>query len=330
MHRLVRVAALCVVLTLGTVATSAAQSSDVDFGGMILTVSDSRTAQLFHIVDQLSQWDQYAHHQYVRWARTHLVLTAADSVMLRRHAALRRARGWGNGFEQAFLVDAPIEVAAQQAVDSHLLSEAESAEEEEILLHFAPKLEPLCEQESARIAAFRQQLVADRARLTPVVERLARFAGATTSLRVPVFLVANPEETSGGGEANGGRLVIEVPSPAPMGFLLHEALHAFLSPHADAIRAAADSAGLHFETLNEAIAYALAPGITGDARQNDLLAEQLAHFVLQGRPKSDPYMQFYLMAIVIRPVLRAALERGGSFSAFLPQAIAQWRRAAPP
>ncbi len=330
MHRLVRIAALCVVLTLGTVATSVAQSSDVDLGGMILTVSDSRTAQLFHIVDQLSQWDQYAHQQYVRWARTHLVLTAADSVMLRRHAALRRARGWGNGFEQAFLVDAPIEVAAQQAVDSHLLSGPESAEEEEILLHFAPKLEPLCKQESARIAAFRQQLVADRARLTPVVERLARFAGATTPPRVRAFLVANPEETSGGGEANGGRLVIEVPSPAPMGFLLHEALHAFLSPHADAIRAAADSAGLRFETLNEAIAYALAPGITGDAQQNDLLAEQLAHFVLRGRPKSDPYMQFYLMAIVIRPVLRVALERGDSFSAFLPRAIAQWRNAAPP
>lgn len=328
-HRLSRVAILAVTLIPVGTAAGIAQSSDVDLGGMVLTVSDSWTAQVFHMVDQLSQWDQYAHKAYVRWARKHLVLTAADSLLLQRHAALRRARGWGNGFEQAFLVDAPIEVAARRAVETGLLSASESAEEEKILRHFAPKLEPLRDAQAARLAAFRRELTADRERLTPIVERMARFAGATTVPRIPVFLVANSEETSGGGEANGGRLVVEVPSPDPMGFLLHEALHALLAPHADAIRAAADSAGLRPGTLNEAIAYALAPGITDDAGAVDLLAEQVARYMLRGTPPSDPYAQSYVMAIVIRPVLRAALDSGESFETFLPRAIARWRRVAP-
>ncbi|MGH7647296.1 MAG: hypothetical protein ACREND_04210 [Gemmatimonadaceae bacterium] len=85
-----------------------------------------------------------------------------------------------------------------------------------------------------------------------------------------MYIVSNPEATSGGGEANGGRLVIEVPSPAPTGFVLHESLH-FL----------------------------------------------LAH------------VQSYGMAIVIQPILRAALANGESVEAFLPQAIARWRTVSP-
>jgi hypothetical protein len=45
-------------------ATGFATSKDLDFGGMVLSVSDAPTAQIFHIVDQLSQWDIYTHDQY--------------------------------------------------------------------------------------------------------------------------------------------------------------------------------------------------------------------------------------------------------------------------
>ena len=320
-----RIAILSVALTSMPLAAGIAQSDDIDLGAMILTVSESRTAQVFHIVDQLSQWDRYTHRAYVRWAGKHLALTRDDSLMLQRHAALRRTRGWGNGFEQAFLVDGSIDAAAERAVAAGLLSTEESSAEEAILLHFAPKLEPLLLAHLAHIAAFRRNLQAEREQLSRVARQAARFAEADTVLRIPVFLVPNPDETSGGGKANGGRLVIEIPAPSPMGFLMHEALHVFLAPHADVIRAAADSAGLRWETLNEGIAYALAPGITDDAGRADLLAEQLARYVLRGTPRSDPYVQAYTMAIVIRPVLRAALENRESLHVFLPKAIARWR-----
>ena len=251
-------------------------TTDVDLDHMVLVVSEAWTAQVFHIVDQLSQWDQYAHKQYVRWARAQLLLSAQDSALLARHAAMRRARGWGHGFEQSFLVDAPIEAAALRATASGLLSAPEANEEKAILLHFASKLEPLRRAERERVDAFRQELLANRARLTPIVDQMARFAGATSVVRVPVFIMSNPEETSGGGEANGGRLVIEVPSPSPIEFVLHESLHVLLAPKANVIKAAANSAGIPFETLNEAVAYALAPGITDDAQQNDYLPISLS------------------------------------------------------
>jgi hypothetical protein len=101
--------------------------SRVDMGGIVISVSDSWTAQVFHIVDQLSEWDEACHKQYGRWAATALKLDQQDRKLLQKHAELRRARGWGHGFEQAFYVDRPIEVAAQDAVEAKLLSSEEQA-----------------------------------------------------------------------------------------------------------------------------------------------------------------------------------------------------------
>ena len=64
------------------------------------------------------------------------------------------------------------------------------------------------------------------------------------------------------------------------------------------IREAAASAGISFQTLNEAIAYAFAPGLTGEAGR-DLLAEGIAGYVIGGTPATDAYMQYYMMATVI-------------------------------
>src|SRR3954469_12641818 len=77
----------------------------VDMGGMVLSLSDSPTAQVFHIVDQLSQWDVYTHGQYARWAKETHLLDEVDNELLRQHAEMRKKRGWGQGFEQTFLVD---------------------------------------------------------------------------------------------------------------------------------------------------------------------------------------------------------------------------------
>lgn len=45
-----------------------AHASNVDLGGIVISVSESRTAQTFHVVDQLSEWDPACHRQYGRWA----------------------------------------------------------------------------------------------------------------------------------------------------------------------------------------------------------------------------------------------------------------------
>jgi hypothetical protein len=243
-----------------------AQTSELDFGKFVISISESPTAQVFQVVDMLSEWDTSTHKAYGRWARDAHMLNPEDRQLLERHAELRRVRGWGQGFEQAFLVDESIEMAASQAIDENILSPDEANTESLILLHFAPQVVALRRQHQAEIDAFRTQLNTERERMRPTVEKLVQFAEVSQTIRVPVFVVPNTEQNSGGGEANGGRIVVEVPSPGPMGMLLHESLHALLVARRPEIQRAAEAAGLSFTVLNEGLAYAVAPGLTDDAR----------------------------------------------------------------
>jgi hypothetical protein len=321
-----KLAAVVLLLSAAAFATT----NRIDLDGLVLAVSTSPTAQTFHVVDQLSQWDMYAHKQYVRWAESENLLDVQDRQFLARHAELRKKRGWGHGFEQAFLVDGSIENAAARAIAAGILSPAEANAERDILLHFSPKLQPLFRRCQSKMEALQQQLVSDQPRLSALVQQLAAFSEVRTPPTVPVFLVANVGEHSGGGEANGGRLVVEVPSPDAIGILLHESLHWLLEAQEGAIRSASESAGLDFTILTEGIAYALYPGIIADTDRGDILVEQLVRRELGGASASDAFVKFYQVACVIRPLLRAALKQNETITVFLPKAAAKWRSVSPP
>jgi hypothetical protein len=316
---------LIALVFIGASKTSA-QTGVLNLGGVIISVSDSRTAQVFHIVDQMSQWDSGVHHGYVRWANRTLHLSQEDQELLRKHAELRRPRGWGNGFEQAFYVDDSIAVAAQRAIENKLLSVDEATAEKMILLHFDPILSPLLNRSAPQITAFRARLSAEGRRIAPVIKQLVRFSETKGTVRVPLFLVANPEEGSGGGGFNGGRLVVEIQKqPDPLPILVHECLHALLWQHKEAIKVAAESIGLSWVNLNEGIAHAFAPGLTDDPRQSDSLAERLTRNFQRGTTASEGYAQSkqYMVALIIRPILRSALNHRETFSSFLPKAVSK-------
>lgn len=318
----IRITAISLLLSI----TCLADTTRVDLGGMVLEVSDARTAQLFHIVDQLSLWDAYTHKEYARWAEKSHFLDQQDRDLLQRHAEMRKKRGWGNGFEQAFLVDDSIEHAADKAVAAGLLTREEADTERDILLHFAPKLEPLMQQRHAAIAAVQEQLVSRQAQLAPLVRQLAHFGEVKDPPTVHAFLVANTDERDGGGGANGGRLVIEVPIRDPIGVLLHESLHQLLRPQEPAMKAAAQAAGMDYTMLKEGIAYALYPGLTADTEQGDQLVEDLVRMQMRGTPASDRFLLFDQLAAVIRPLLKAALAHNETISTFLPRATAKWQK----
>jgi hypothetical protein len=216
----------------------------------------------------------------------------------------------------------------QKGLTAQFLSAAEANTERDILLHFAPKLQPRLRQGQAKIAALEEQLVAEQARLTPLMVQLSRFAQVKEPPIVPVFLVANPEEHNGGGGAYGGRLVVEVPLLDAIGTLLHESLHQLLDPQKDLIRSAAEAAALDYTVLNEGIAYALYPGIMADNEQGDRLVQLLVRMQLSGTPASDPFLKFDQVAAVIRPLLRAALANNETIAAFLPETTAKWHSVA--
>jgi hypothetical protein len=327
-----RAKALVIVILLSFLAAPSVCSATprtISFDKLELTISESQTAQLFHIVDQLSQWDQYTHKQYVRWAAKSLSLDDDDRRFLRQHAELRGRYGWGSAIEKAFLVDEPLDAAARDAVRRGLLPEADAIRERDILRHFEARLAPLMQQQKPAMDRFVGQLAADRDRLARTIAQLSAFTGLGHKISIPVFLVANPSDQDGGGEANAGRLVLEIPSADPRSFLLHESLHFLLAAHQDEIRAAATAAGLSFELVNEAVAYAFAPGLTDDGTPDDLLADEIVRMEFQRAKPTDSYLQFYSMALVIRPVLREALRHHERFGTFLPKAIEKWKRTAP-
>src|SRR6266550_2583547 len=181
----IRFSTLPVLITLLFVvaSTSSAQTEIFNLGGVVISVSDSRTAQVFHIVDQMSQWDSGVHHGYVRWANKTLKLSQEDQKLLQKHAELRRVRGWGNGFEQAFYVDDSIEVAAQRAVQNKLISADEAATEKMVLLHFVPILSGLLEQSAPQIASFEARLKIEGKKIAPVVKQLVRFSETEGTVR---------------------------------------------------------------------------------------------------------------------------------------------------
>jgi hypothetical protein len=316
---------LGLALFAGMASRLSAQAVTMDLGGLTLRVSTSRTAQTFHVVDQLSAWSSATHKAYTRWAARALSLDAVGQALLARHAALRQQRGWGKGFEQAFLSDSSIPAAAATAVQAGWLTPPEAAAEDSVLTYFAPRLAPLFEQQQTALEAFEQALLARRAELATLMEQLQHFALVTEPVTVPVYLVANPEVASGGGEANGGRLVVEVPSPSAIGFLLHESLHFLLSPQEATIHQAATAAGLDPEVLDEGIAFGLAPGLTEGQAPHDLLMDQIVRAWLAGASPTARGPQIYLLAGVLRPLLRATLTQGGTLTTFLPQATAQWK-----
>ena len=308
-------------------------AGDVRIGKLILRISESESAQVFHVVDQLSEWSEFCHHQYGRWAAKAMHLTDADRKLLAQHAALRKAHGWGGGFEQSFYVDSTIEHAASRAfsMSPHLgdmaLTNDELKAERAILLHFAPKVRPLLDAQREEVRRFRERLANEADRIAPTVEKLAHFTGVTEPVVVPVFLIPNPEKGSSGGGYNGGRLVLEIQSdPDPLPTFLHEALHALLeSRDADLAAATKRANGLDEQALREGIAYALAPGIISTRHDGgDELSEWLAIDVLRGLKPTNSYLRFKLVALVLRPLLRDALDRGETIAEFLPRAVDKW------
>ena len=307
-------------------ARAAAQVVTVDLDGVVLSVSASRTAQIFHVVDQLSEWDQFTHKGYGRWAARTGLLDQIARDLLKQHAELRRGRGWDRGFEQSFYVTGSIEDAGRRAFESGALTEQEVKAEVTILRHFDRVLAPLLERGDGTVAAFIDRIKKESTSLRPVIAKLQRLAEAQQPTALTVYLVPNPEEGSGGGGAHGDRLVVEVQQkPDPLPFLVHEALHLLLDRHRPAVAAAAESAGLTWQRLNEGIAYAMAPGITNGDASGDALADAWTQRTMSGAGASDTFVQFYMVAMVIRPLLREALEQGDTITTFLPKAVAKWR-----
>jgi hypothetical protein len=315
----------CLVFLLAVGVSAKAADERIDVGPLHLDVYVSRTATLFHVVDQLSEWSYYCHRQY---GRAFAPLSDADRAMLETHKAVREKHPWGAGLEQTFYSPLPLEEALKRGVAQGWLSPDEAAAERNVLLHFAPRIDALLTAQESTLAAFRERLRHELADRSQVIEEFARFTGKAPDV-VPAYVLPNPDPHNMGGGYNGGRLTIEIPTASDaVPTALHELFHAFLELRRSDIKSAvAGVHGLDAETLNEGLAYAFSPGIVHrEPADDDPLSRSVGEDFAAGKPLSDAFTRFNRYALALRPLLKEALaDERQTLSTFLPRAVDVWR-----
>lgn len=304
----------------------------LDAGHIKLEIYISRTATLFHVVDQISAWDEATHAQYRRYfERVYGPFSERDRDLLAKHVAVRRSRGWGGGLEQAFYTPLDPESAIKAALEQGNLTTEEAATEREVITHFAPRIEEVMSKEKKTVLAFRQRLAIELDRLRSFSKQISRFCHGV-QLTVPVYLMVNPADRNHGGGYNGGRLTVEVPRVYDvMPVFLHELMHAFLSVQrpriADAVKRSEHAEGLTRAVVEEGICYALSPGIIhAEPGDSDPLLESVVADVLAGKTLQDGgYPRDRRYGLALRPLLRQALQdETQTLESFLPQAVQTW------
>jgi hypothetical protein len=311
-----RVPTLVFVLALASPAHAGDPAS-----ALVLDVHVSHTANLFHVVDQLSAWDPFTHAQY----RESIALSDDDRRELARYAEVRRRHGWGGGLEQTFYVDDDLDAAIARGVADVRLTKDDASVVRRAIDRFAARIDALLEAERPRLDAFRKRIDERSGDLAAFAEKVSRFCGGRR-VTVPVFLIANPSDDSMGGGYNGERLVIEIAHRTDAWpTFLHELMHAFLNPDLPRLEAAARTAeGLDASTLSEGLAYALAPGLH-HGEGHDLDAE-VARDLAEGRGLDDAYARFHRYALALRPLLGEALDDPhATLESFLPRAVDAWK-----
>lgn len=322
-----RIPVLLAALLLPLTQARADEHWRVDGGALTLEVRVSETAHLFHVVDQISQWSEFCHGQYVTYFEDlDGGLSQEDRDLLAEHATIRGRHGWGGGLEQTFYTPLALDPALDEGVRQNHLTQADADMERRILERFRPRVEQLMAREAPTLKGLGAELSSNPDRLRGFADEVSRFVDCA-SLNVPVYLLANPSKHSGGGGYNGGRLTIEVPreyDPYPL--LFHELFHAFLKTRDANLTAAAESVpGLNLETLSEGIAYAYSPGLR-HAGSGDPLVTTAAEYLSKESWLTESYPRFNVYGLALRPILKQAFEEPPrTLDAFLPRAIDAWR-----
>jgi hypothetical protein len=167
----------------------------LDAGPLKLDVYISETAQLFHVVDQISQWSEFSHSQYVRYFESRGGgLSESDRRILAEHVAIRKKYGWGQGPEQVFYTPLDLDEALKAGVATGHLTEAEANTERRVLTYFRFRVKRLV-SESRPLDEFVREFARQQSNLAAFATEAARFVGKTPAKPIPFYVIANPDDT---------------------------------------------------------------------------------------------------------------------------------------
>jgi len=305
-----------------------ADQRSVALGPVTFQVTIARTAQVFYLVDQISMWEPHYHEQYARWADEKHLVGPRERSLLETHKHLRSTSGGWGPLDQAFASTLSIREAASRAVTRGLLTQGDAEQERAVLEAFEPLLSRCLDEGQARLEGFRN-LIGERAlALARAFTDVQAFADTYTPLAIPLFLVSDPVEHTGGGGYNGGIVWVEVGAGA-LDVLTHEAIHVVLRDRGRDVAATvgACGAGLDWETLNEGLDYAISPGILHEGG-GDPLGRAVDAARTRGRPATDPVVRNQRFGLALRPLVESALAHNGKLTEVLERACAVWRGVA--
>jgi hypothetical protein len=272
-----------------------------------------------------------AHLQYARWAVSEHALDDADRDKLKEHAALRKVRGWGSGFEHAFYVKEDLDAATDKAIRDNLLSQTEAEAERQILTALASKLDPILEQHAPALEAFRTAARAIAPKIAPLADKVTRLADVKDVLTITIFPIVDPS-AQGGARYENGRLILEIADNVdPIPTLLHEVFRAILLHRRESIAVAAGKCkqAIDDETLTEGLVYAITPGILHvDPQDGDPLAQAVADDRAAKRSLRRPQTRFQRLGLALRPLVQNALDSGEPLGELLPDACDAWKAVA--
>ena len=328
MSRFLCISTLCFICLFPVVAFTKSDYC-LDAGPLTLDIYISKTANLFHMVDQISQWSEFCHRQYVSYFQgLEGGISEHDRDLLAQHCAIRKRHGWGGGLEQTFYTFLDLDAALALGVKEGHLSKEEAQTERQILTRFQSRVERLMTEESPTLKQFEQHLEIKLPDMVSFANNISQFVGGA-KLTIPVYLIANPDERNYGGGFNGGRLTLEIAKNYDMyPTFLHELFHAFIRTKNELIDNAAKSVpGLNVETLSEGLAYAYNPGLiqASNSGQADQLLSTVTRFMSQGSSLKDSYTRFNTYGLALRPLLKdALLDKHQTLEVFLPRATDAW------
>ena len=320
---------IALLATLCAVAVQDSTPCIIEAGALKCDVYISRTAHLFHVVDQLAEWSEYCHRQYGRYFSAQgKGLSSFDRDLLEGHVKVRKQRGWGAGLEQTFYSPLDVEGAIKAGLEKGQIDAAQAEVERKVFANFAARVDKLIADHRKILDSYADRLLKEKERLADFADRISRlFGGAKVS--VPVYLIANPHDEDMGGGFNGLIVAVEIPRVADAyPTLLHEIFHAFLQLRRDKIEEAAKRVdGLNFETLNEGLAHAIAPGIFNTGKPGeDPLEKTVKRHQAEGKVLKDYYYRVYRFGLELRPLMKEALEsKNGSIDKVIPKAADLWR-----
>ena len=295
---------------------------------LTLKISISRTAHLFHIVDQLSEWSQFCHSQYAKdFIHRKGDYSALDRSMLEKHTLIRKALPWGSGLEQTFYTTLDLRDAVQGGIKKKYITPEQGKTEIEVFNHFSSYVDQLIASERTHLNAFRKTLLDRRIELEDISKKMSLFCN-NVHPEVPFYILANPSDSHIGGGYNGKRLTLEIPRKRDsFNSLLHELMHVFVGTQRRELKKIVSvTEGLDYMTLNEGIAYAFSQGIFHSrSNDEDTLLNRVKMDIENGKSLQTDYStRFNQLGLALRPLLIDALENRQSITVFLLRARDAW------